>query len=255
MSVDARPVVIPPTATVERSRVGRSPVRFCGPLSVLAASLLAVPASMFVRDWRVGLAALVVELLCLPLLVRSWRPFCARIVPMLVAAASVGWSTWLLGESTDPVATAAGAALRILVLVLPGAALLGWIEPSETGDHLAQRLRVPGRPVVAAVAALEQLAALKDVHDDLARARRARGLGPSRTPASTVRFLASTSFGLLVESMRRADRMSVAMDARGFDSEHPRSWALPAPWTRADTVLVGAAVVVALVPVVLSQIL
>lgn len=145
------------------------------------------------------------------------------------------------------------AALRLVVLVLPGVLLLGWVEPAETGDHLAQRLRVPGRVVVAVVTALGQLDTLAASWDQIAAARRVRGFGPGRGPVSRVRWSASTAFGLLVDAVRRAGRTSVAMDARGFASDTAlgRTWALPAPWRRSDTVLLLTGTVVAAVPLLL----
>ena len=66
-----------------------------------------------------------------------------------------------------------------------------------------------------------------------------------------MRWSGSTAFGLLVDAVRRAGRTAVAMDARGFDAAARRSWALPAPWRRADTVLLLIGTVVAAVPLLL----
>ncbi len=247
----------PPPTPAELRSAGPGPlVRHCGPLPLLAVSLLAVPASFAATTWVAGAAGLAAQLLCLPLVVERWRALPRRLLPGAVGALSVGWSAWLLGEpgQGDPLQAALTAALRLAVLVLPGALLLAHLDPSEAGDHLAQRLRLPGRVVVAVVAALGQLSTLADAWDQLAAARRARGLGPGRGPLSRGRWLASAAFGLLVDAVRRAGRVSVAMDARGAAGEGRRSWALPAPWRRADTVcvLVGAAVLA--VPLVVSAV-
>ena len=244
-------VSIPPTSAQRRSAAAGPPVRHCGPLSVLAVSLLAVPASFGVGSWRQGLAGLVAVLLCTPLVVGQWRGLPRRLLPALIGAASVAWSTWLVGEADEPVTAALTAALRLLVLVLPGALLLAWLDPDEAGDHLAQRLRLPARVVVAAVAALGQLTALAQAWDQVAAARRVRGLGAGRGLLSCARWAASTAFGLLVDAVRRAGRTAVAMDARGFSPEDgapARTWALPAPWRRSDTVLLLVGAVVLAVP-------
>ncbi|MHB1234347.1 MAG: energy-coupling factor transporter transmembrane component T, partial [Microbacteriaceae bacterium] len=90
----------------------------------------------------------------------------------------------------------------------------------------------------------------------LRRTRRIRGLDGGRSPQARWRQLGSLTFGLLVQSLRQAGRMAVAMDARGFSATHAlgvkRSWAEPAPWRSADTVLLGVGLVVAAVPVLLS---
>ncbi|WP_432495813.1 CbiQ family ECF transporter T component [Kineococcus gypseus] len=237
---------MPPTPAQRRSAGPGPLVRHVGPLPLLALSLLAVPASFAVTGWAAGAAGLAAQLLCLPLVVERWRALPRRLLPGAVGALSVGWSAWLLGEpgGGDPLTAALTAALRLAVLVLPGALLLAWLEPGEAGDHLAQRLHLPGRVVVAVVAALGQLSVLADAWDQLAASRRARGLGPGRGPLSRGRWLASTAFGLLVDAVRRAGRVSTAMDARGAAGRGRRTWALPAPWRRADTacLLAGAAV-------------
>src|SRR4029079_9850782 len=79
-----------------------------------------------------------------------------------------------------------------------------------------QRLRLPARPVVAAVAALHRFEGLGEQWDQVARVRRGRGLGPGRAPLSRGRHVAALTFGLLIQTLRQAGRMAVAMEARGF---------------------------------------
>ncbi|WP_432564903.1 energy-coupling factor transporter transmembrane component T family protein [Kineococcus sp. SYSU DK003] len=244
---------VPPTAAQRRGAGPGPAVRHCGPLPVLAVSLLCAVGALAVQEWWHAAGALAVQALCLPLVVGGPRTLLRRLLPVGIAAVSVGWSTVLAGDSPEPLWTALTATLRLLVLVLPGVVLFGWIDPAETGDHLAQRLRVPARVVVAVVAAIGRLDSLTDSWDQIAAARRVRGFGPGRWPASRVRWAASTAFGLLVDAVRRAGRVSVAMDARGFADESAtrRTWALPAPWRRADTVLLVVGTGVAAVPLLL----
>lgn len=244
---------VPPTAAQRRGAGPGPVVRHCGPLPLLAVGVLCAVGAFAVERWWQAAGALAVQLLCLPLVVPGVRALVRRSLPLLIAAVSVGWSTIVAGDAPDPLWTALTASLRLLVLVLPGAVLLGWIDPAEAGDHLAQRLRLPGRVVVAAVVALGQLGTLAAAWEQIAAARRVRGSGPGAGPVSRVRWSASTAFGLLVDAVRRAGRTAVAMDARGFDSDGAvrRSWALPAPWRRADTVLLLVGAVVAAVPLLL----
>ena len=53
---------------------------------------------------------------------------------------------------------------------------------------------------------------------------------------------------LLVESLRRAGRLTVAMDSRGYSAPGPRTWLGEAPWTRSDTLVLLGAAVIATVP-------
>lgn len=173
-----------------------------------------------------------------------------RLLPGLLAIASVGFSSWLLSSGQD-VEAGLTAGLRVAFFVLPGVMMAGLIDPFILGDHLAQRLRLPARPVVAAVAALGRFETLGEQWQQLTRIRRVRGLGAGRSPLARGRELAALTFGLLVQSLRQAGRMAVAMESRGFSlnrSGAPRSWAEPAPWGRADSALMILGLLVALVP-------
>ena len=224
------------------------PTAGCSPLALLLASALAIVGSTQVDDVRSGLAMVGAELLLAPLAVRRPRDAVRRAAPGLVAATSLGASSWwIAGQPPD---TAVAAGLRILALVLPGSLLAAWVDPSRLGDELAQWLRLPARPVVAAVAAMQQLDALGEQWRTLDRVRHVRGLGPSRWPWSRARHVASLTFALLVQTLRRSGQLAVAMDARGFASAHQRSWAQPPTWRTRDTALVVVAAGVALVPLV-----
>ncbi|MGH3425427.1 MAG: energy-coupling factor transporter transmembrane component T, partial [Nocardioidaceae bacterium] len=172
-----------------------------------------------------------------------------RCVVVGIGTVSVVYSTWLLGG--NDVGTAFTAGLRIVVLALPGAVLSAFVDPARLSDQLGQRLRLPARFVVAFSAALQRFERLGLTWQQLARARRARGFGPTRGPVSRFRYAASLTFGLLVASLRAATNMSIAMDARGFVGAHTRTWAEPAPWTRTDTAVLALGVALAAVPVAL----
>ena len=222
------------------------PTARCSPLALLVASALAIVGSTQVHTVRAGLAMVGAELLLAPLAVRHIGDAVRRVLPGLVAATSLGASSWWIAG--QPPETAVTAGLRILALVLPGSLLAAWVDPSRFGDELAQWLRLPARPVVAAVAALQQLDSLGEQWRTLVRVRHARGLGPSRWPWSRARHVASLTFALLVQTLRRAGQLAVAMDARGFATAHQRSWAQPPTWRARDTVLVVVAVGIAMVP-------
>ncbi|NYI42224.1 ATP-binding cassette domain-containing protein [Demequina lutea] len=226
-----------------------------GPLALLGASALLLAGGLTVSTLPQGLIGVAAELLLAPLVI-GWRGHgIRRVLPGLLAVASVGFSTWLLSEGQSPV-IAAIAALRIAFFVLPGVLLVRFIDPFALGDHLAQRLRLPGRPVVAAVAALQRFESLAEQWEQLRRTRRVRGLAAGRSPVAKARGLVTLTFALLVQSLRQAGRMAVGMEARGFSSALAlgvrRTWAEGAPWLLADTVLLALAAGVAAIPLVLA---
>ena len=223
------------------------PTARCSPLALLLASALAIVGSTQVDDVRNGLVMVGAELLLAPLAVRRVGDAVRRALPGLVAATSLGASGWWIAG--QPPETALTAGLRILALVLPGSLLAAWVDPSRLGDELAQWLRLPARPVVASVASLQQLDSLGEQWRTLDRVRHVRGLGPTRWPWSRARHVASLTFALLVQTLRRAGQLSVAMDARGFAVAQQRSWAQPPTWRARDTVLVVVSVGLGLLPV------
>jgi len=220
----------------------------CGPLALLGGALLAVPAGVLSPHWSVSLVVLAAQLVLA--VVGLWAPgpgavtrirgTALRVLPGLVAALSVGWSTWFLaGRDLDPALT---VALRVLIIVLPSAVLIPWIDPDRLGDHLAQRLRLPDRPVVATAAALQRVHSFGAIWSELSRARRVRGLGVSwRAPRTVAAHIGALTMGLLVRTLRAAAELAVAMDARGFATAQSRSWWLPAPWRVRDTLLIALA--------------
>ena len=233
-----------------------------GPLALLLGALVAIPAGIVPGHWRTSLAVLAVQALLA--VVALWatpgsgprprgraRRVALRMLPGLLGALSVGWSTWLLGGHDTT--TAATAALRVLIIVLPSAVLLPLVDPDRLGDHLAQRLRLPSRPVVALAAALQRVHTFGEVWSEISLARRVRGMGVDRRrPVALVRGLATVTFGLLVRTLRMAADLAVAMDARGFASASRRTWFAAAPWRPADTVVVLAALVPLAVAVALT---
>ena len=227
-----------------------------GPLSLLLASIVLVFGAPFISDLRAALIAIGVQIALAPLVLGVGHPPWRRLLPGLFAVASVSFSNWLLSAGHD-VSAGALAGLRVAFFVVPGVLLASRIDPSALGDHLGQRLGLPARPVVAAVAALYRFEGLGEHWDQLARIRRVRGLGPGRSLLGRGRSVAALTFGLLIETLRQAGRMAVAMEARGFSaavtSGSRRTWAEPASWRPGDSLMLALGLVVAGLPVLLSR--
>lgn len=235
----------------------------CGPLSLLGASALLLLGALFVRDLPTALAGVGVELLLGPAVLGLGRPSSLRaslrrLAPGLLGVLSVAFSNWLLSPGHD-VAAGVTAGLRVAFFVVPGVLLAARVDPFVLGDHLGQRLRLPARPVVAAAAALQRFEGLDQQWHQLRRTRRVRGLDAGRSPLARARQVGALTAGLLVQSLRQAGRMAVAMEARGFSTPRAngarRTWAEPAPWRRADSLMTALGLAVAAVPALLSRVL
>lgn len=219
------------------------------PLALVWVGLAALAGSFAVRDLPSAVAAASAWAVAGLLLLPSWRYPLACLALCGVSAGLVAYSAWRLGNPDH----APVAALRILVLAWPGAVVVAFVDPSDLGDELAQRLRVPGRPVAAFVASLQRVGGLGATLQQVHRARRVRGVGPSG-PVSAVRHAGSVTFAMLASALRDAGRTSIAMDARGFATATRRTWAQQVPWTWRDTAVVAGAAVLGFVPV-LSRLL
>ena len=241
---------VSPPPPQEPSPRPRAVLSACGPLSLFTAAALPIVAAVLSPGWEVSLVVLaylavgaLVGLANLPgagggwTVAGRWRGLAIRLVPALLGGAGVGWSTWLLGSQDVGEAWSAGT--RILVIVVPSAITLAFVDPDDLADHLGQRLHLPARPVVAVGAALQRLQSFGAAWTEVGWARRLRGQGVTwRRPRSVVAHLWASTLGMLLRSLGSAATLAVAMDARGFASAGRRTWATRAPWHVADTVVV-----------------
>ncbi len=254
VSAIARPAQPPAPPTTRAPLVAR-----CGPLSLLLGSVLAIPAGVLSPHWTTSLAVIATQAVLAVIGLSApghgapprgrTRAVVVRLAPGLLGALSVAWSTWLLGSHDVSVAFTAG--LRVMIIVIPSAVLVQHIDADALGDHLAQRLRLPARPVVALAAALQRVHSFGDTWAEISRARRVRGIAATtRSPQSVLAELWALTLGMLVRSLQAAAGLAVAMDARGFARAQRRTWAAPAPWLVADSVLVTAALLPGVVALV-----
>lgn len=226
----------------------RSLILRANPLVLLAVGMFSLAGSFFIRDFATAVAAFTAYAFAAVLLLPGWRYPLVCLVFSMLAAVSIVYSTWRLGGHDEREAVTAG--LRIVVLACPGSIAVGYLDPSRLADYLAQSLHLPARFVAAFSAALQRFTSLGEAWQQLDRARRIRGFGPSRNPVASGKYAANMSFGLLVTALRGASQSAIAMDARGFATAHDRTWAEPAPWTRLDLIGLVLAIGLGLVPVV-----
>lgn len=232
----------------------RAPIAGRNPVAKLGAALLIVLPLVVTIDPVSALVALVLEA---PLLVAAGvgrRRFWLRTAALWIAApasavtialygspsGAVLFEWFLIRVSEGSLLLAASTLLRVLAIGVPAVVLFVTVDPTDLADGLAQRLRLPARFVVGALAGMRMLGLLADDWRALALARRARGVAD----AARVRRAAGMAFALFVLSIRRASSLATAMEARAFGAPGRRTWARESPWTAADTLLVvaGAAI-------------
>jgi energy-coupling factor transport system permease protein len=181
------------------------------------------------------------------------------IGPLLVVAAVLGLLNALLvgttqGGPTNPdrVALGLGLGLRIAAIALAGTIALSTTDPADLASGLIGQLRMPPRLAVGALASLRLVPILGAEWRTIGLARRARGVEAGRNPLVAARLALGATLILLVSTIRRASRLALAMDARGFDSGIPRTLARPPRMRRADWLLLAAAAALGVAAVAVS---
>ncbi len=243
-----------------------APLARRGPLAKLGAALVVMAALLVTVDPLTPAVLLAAELLALPFAGVPPRTLLRRGWPLLLAALSLALANALLTDvdtgrvlldagplrlTGDALAVGLTAGLRVIAVALPGVVAVATIDPVDLADALAQQLRLPPRPVYGALAAWRLLPLLAQDRRSLSRARRARGVD-ARGPLAAARLGAGTVLALLVAAVRRATRLATAMDARGFDSAHPRTYARRQALDRGDVALLVGATALALGATALS---
>jgi energy-coupling factor transport system permease protein len=181
-----------------------------------------------------------------------WSP---RTLPVWLAAPLTGLSMVLYGAPSGEVLWDFGVihvtegsvqigvatTARVIAIALPAVVLFLTIDPTDLADGLAQTLRLPGRFVLGALAALRLVGSSVDDWRTLRLARRARGVGDR---GMVLRGLGQ-AFALLVLAIRRGSTLATAMEARAFGAPGPRTWARAARFGGIEWVVIAAGCLVA----------
>lgn len=256
----ATPLVPDPAAPLARA----NPVAKLAAAAVLLAILFASLDGVTALVVLAGLVALlpVSGLRAADLLGRAWLIGLAAasigVMNVLFASEQLGQPVLVVGPlrvGLETVVNGLGLAARLLAIVLAGLLATATTQPSELADALVQQLRVSPRFAIGALAALRLLPLLSRELELMRLARRARGVEAGRSPIAAVRLGGGLVVALLVATIRRATRMALAMEARGFGSLPCRSVARPRRMQPADWAWIGAAGLLATAAVAISIVL
>ena len=234
----------------------RAPLARANPVAKLLAAAILM-AVLFIGSGPVTPAIVLVGIAaCLPftglavpaLLVRTW--------PLLVAALTVGVLNVVLAPATiggPDLANGLALGVRLLGIALSGVLALATTEPTDLADSLQQQAHLPPRLTVGALAAVRTLPILAVEWQLLGMARRARGVSAGWSPIAWARLAFGKLLALLVGSVRRATRLALAMDARGFGEEECRTIARPQRLRLADWGLILGAAALGAVALVVAR--
>lgn len=226
-------------------------------LAKLAAALLISIPLILTIDVLSATVALVLEIPILMLCGLTAREFWTRTAVLWIAAplsavtialygaqsGTVYFEWFVMRISEGSLALAAATAVRVLAIGLASVVLFATVDPTDLADDLAQRVHLPARFVVGALAGMRMLGLLAEDWRALALARRTRGVADQ----GRVRRALGMAFALFVLAIRRGSSLATAMEARGFGGSGKRTWARPSKWDAGDTVLL---VLAALIPTI-----
>jgi energy-coupling factor transport system permease protein len=221
----------------------------------LAATLVTTVTLLLSIDAVSAGVTLVCVLALMPFTGLSARMLWLRSWPLLTAAVLGAAATilygrpagdtylqWGLVHVTDgSFQLALAILLRVLAIALPAVVLLSTTDPTDLADGLSQRVRLPARFVLGALAGLRLVGLLVEDWRELSLARRARGVADT----GRLRRFLGQSFALFVLAIRRGTKLATAMEARGFGAPGARTWARPSVLRPRDAVLVLIAVAIA----------
>lgn len=245
----------------------RAPLAAANPTAKLAAALVLMVVVFMSIDVVTPTIVLLGLLAAMPatgirpldLLARAWPLLVAAsvlaILNSVFASAESGPILFRVGPvelRQDGLLGGAAVGLRVLAVALAGLLAVLATDPTDLADSLQQQLGLSPRFAVGALAAVRLMPVIAHEWQILRLARRARGVSAGRSPAAAVRIAAGQLLSLLVATIRRATRLAVAMEARGFGSRDCRSVARPQAVVRADWLLIAAAVALAGAAVVVS---
>ena len=216
----------------------RAPLASAHPLAKIAAALVLMLALFITVDPLTPTLVLVAEIIAIPLIGVPARALLRRALPAFIGGIGIGFFNALLsGDVYGGVAIG----LRLVGIALAGIVAVASIDPTDLSDALVEHLHAPRRFTVGALAAFRLMPLFADEWQTIAMARRARGLDSRRVTA----FFSMTR-SLLVAAIRRATRLAVAMDGRGFADPGCRTLARPRAIDARDWSLIAAAIAIAL---------
>jgi energy-coupling factor transport system permease protein len=244
-----------------------APLARANPVAKLAAAMVLLVALFASLDGVTALVIMAALVAALPfsglrardLLGRAW--LVALVVVSIAvfntvfAAEQLGLTAVEIGPlriGSQTLVNGLGLGARLLSIVLAGLLATATTQPTDLADSLVQQLRVSPRFAVGVLAALRLLPILSREWQILGMARRARGVDAGRSPIAAIRLFAGQLLAILVTAIRRATRMALAMEARGFGAMACRTSAREQRMRPSDWAWIGAAVVLAAAAVGIS---
>jgi energy-coupling factor transport system ATP-binding protein len=213
--------------------VAVGPLARANPLALFAGALAPAVALLSTIDVVSASVALVLMLICLPLIAQGVSRVAIRMLPVGLASVLSAVTIALYGQSSGEVffqwglvvvsegslSLALATALRILAIGGPAVILFSQVDATRFADALSQQARLPENFVVGALAGLRLLEVVAGDREVRGWMMRARGMGDT----GLVRRVISMAFTVFVLAIRRSQTLAMAMEARAFGLHRTRT--------------------------------
>ena len=128
----------------------------------------------------------------------------------------------------------ASIALRVLCFGVYSMLFVLTTRPTDFVLALVQHWRVPTGIAYAALAAYRFVPLFAAEAESIRLAHRIRGVGEGRGLSGKVEAARRFAIPLLASAIRRAERVAIAMESKGFDGHSPRTYFHAMRWRPAD---------------------
>lgn len=206
------------------------------PVAKLTANLIALGGCVIAFDPYTPalllLLALAAGWLTGGLRARQWL----QLLPFLLFALGMFWTT--VAASQD-LSLGLSLAFRTLAVGAVSVLLLANTDPTDLMLSLSQQAGLPPRYSYSLLAALRFLPTLESELAIIRAAHRIRGAGGSGGKEAFRRWY-RYAIPLLAGGIRRAERVALAMEARGFHGRRDRTYFRTLRWRTGDSLFVAA---------------
>jgi energy-coupling factor transport system permease protein len=130
--------------------------------------------------------------------------------------------------------------LRVLCFAVYSMLFVLTTDPTDVMLALVQHWRVPASIAYAALAAYRFVPLFATEAESIRLAHRVRGLGEGRGLGGRVEVARRFAIPLLASAIRRAERVAIAMESKGFDGHSPRTYFRTLHWSTIDVLFLVA---------------
>lgn len=182
---------------------------------------------------------------------RSLAPFALLGVSLAVSnalfanapeRATVLWQWGPFTATVEGALIGVSLAARAIAIAAFALLIVFTTDPTLFIRSLVQHARLPARFAYPVLAAYRFLPMLQAEFETIRLAQNLRGRELGGGPLGWFRRQRRLVIPLLTGAIRRADRVAIAMDSRGFNSPTPRTHYRRVPFTRTDTALIVGAI-------------